>query len=68
MVSFTLETRKQNERKTDDDAMFRGVAAGAVKVSLNKISWFMPHVIPADAEMISIYWNIESKVNLPVAY
>ena len=31
-------------RKTDDDAMFRGEAAGAGKVNLDKISWFMPHV------------------------
>ena len=37
-------------RKTDDDAIFRGAAAGAGKVSLDKISWFMPHFIPADAE------------------
>ena len=28
-------------RKTDDDAIFRGAAAGAGKVSLDKISWFM---------------------------
>ena len=45
-----------------------GAAAGARKVSLDKISWFMPHVIPADAEKFSIYKTIESKVNLPVAY
>ena len=37
-------------RKTDDDAILRGAAAGAGKVSLAKISWFMPHVIPPDAE------------------
>ena len=37
-------------RKTDDDAIFREAAAGTGKVSLDKISWFMPHVIPADAE------------------
>ena len=49
-------------RKTDDDAIFRGAAAGAGKVSLDKISWFMPHVIPADAEKFSIYKTIESKV------
>ena len=40
--------------KTDDDAIFRGAAAGAGKVSLDKISWFMPHVIPADAEKFFI--------------
>ena len=55
-------------RNTDDDAIFRGAAAGAGKVSLYKISWFMPHVIPADAEQFSIYKTIESKVKVPVAY
>ena len=28
----------------------------------------MPHVIPADAEKLSIYKTIESNVKLPVAY
>ena len=54
-------------RKTDDDAIFRGAAAGAGKVSLDKIFCCMPHVIPADAEKCSIYKTIESKVKLPVA-
>ena len=43
-------------------------AAGAGIVTLDKISWFMPYVIPADAEKFSIYKTIESKVKLPVAY
>ena len=47
-------------RKTDDDAIFRGAAAGAGKVSLEKMSWFMPDVIPADAEKFSIYKTIAS--------
>ena len=55
-------------RKTDDDAIFRLAAAGAGKVSLDKMLWFMPHVIPADAEKFSIYKTIESKVKVPVAY
>ena len=54
-------------RKTDDVAIFRA-AAGAGKVSLDKISRFMPHVIPADAEKFFFYKTIESKVKLPVAY
>ena len=36
--------------KTDDDAIIRGATAGAGKVSLDKISWFMPHVIPVNTE------------------
>ena len=55
-------------RKTDDDAIFRAAAAGSGKVSLDKISRFMPHIIPADAEKFSIYKTIESKVKVPVAY
>ena len=55
-------------RKTDYDAIFRGATAGAGKVSLDKMSWFMPHVIPVAAEKFSIYKTIESKVELPVAY
>ena len=55
-------------RKTDDDAIISGATAGAGKISLDKISRFMPHVIPADAEMFSIYKTIESKVKLQVAY
>ena len=48
-------------RKTDDDSIFRGAAAGAGKVSLDKMSWFMPHVIPADVDKFFIYKTIESK-------
>ena len=56
-------------RKTDDDAIFIGAAAGDGKISLDKMTWFVPHVIPADAEKFSIpvYKTIESKVKLPVA-
>ena len=55
-------------KKTDDDSIFRGAAAGAGKVSLDKISWFMPHILLADDEKFSIYKTIKSKVKLPVAY
>ena len=55
-------------RKTDDDAIFRAAAADDEKVSLGKISFFMPHVIPADTEKFSIYKTIKSKVKIPVAY
>ena len=47
-------------RKTDDDAIFRRATAGAGKVSLDKMSWIVPHAIPADAENYSIYKTTES--------
>ena len=55
-------------RKTEDVAIVRAAAAGAEIVNLDKISWFVPQIIPADAEKFYIYKTIESKVKLPVAY
>ena len=67
-IVYGLKHNLNLVRKTDDDAIVRGAAAGAGKVSLDKISLFMPHVIPADAENFSIYKTIESKVKVPVVY
>ena len=58
-IVYDLKHNLTLVRKTDDDAIFSGAAAGAGKVSLDKISWFMPHVIPADAEQFFIYKTIE---------
>ena len=55
-------------RKSNDDAIFRDNAAADGKITLDKVSWFMPHVLPADAEKIQLYKTIESKATLPVAY
>ena len=48
-------------RKSDDDAIFRANTADVGKVAIDKISWFMPPELPADAEKFSIYKEIESK-------
>ena len=55
-------------RKTDDDAIFRENATGAGKVNIDRISWFMPHIIPADMERMQLYKTIETKATLPVAF
>ena len=39
-----------------------------VKLLLSKISWFMPHVIPADKDKMEVYKIIERKQKLPVGY
>ena len=67
-IVYCLKHNLTFVRKTDDDAIFRGAAAGAGKVSLDIISWIKFHVIPADAEKLSIYKTSESKVKVPVAY
>ena len=67
-IAYGLKHSLTLVRKTDDDAIFKGAAAGAGIVSQDKSSRFMPHVIPADAEKFSSYKTIESKVKLPVAH
>ena len=67
-IVYGLRHRLTLVRKTDDDAIFRAAADDAGKVSLDKILWFIPDIIPADAEKFSIYKTIKSKVKPPVAY
>ena len=55
-------------RKSDNDAIFRAADVNAGKINIQKISWFMPHVLPADAEKFQLYKTIESKSKLPVAF
>ena len=54
-------------RKTDDDAIFGTATSGAGKVNQDKMSSFMPDVIPTDATKCFIYKTIESTVKLSVA-
>ena len=54
-------------RNDDDDAIFRNNAAAAGIIRLDKISWYMPHVMPADEKM-ELYKIIEKKEKLPVGY
>ena len=61
-------------RNDDDDAIFRphadaaGNLVDAGKITLSKISWFMPHVTPADEPKWNLYKIIERKEKLPVGY
>ena len=55
-------------RKSNDDAIFRDNAAADGKITLDKVSWYMPHVLPADADKFQLYKTIESKTTIPVAY
>ena len=61
-------------RNDDNDAIYRGAnaaAGGALaigKVDLKKISWFMPHVTPADKDKMELYKIIERKEKIPVGY
>ena len=62
-------------RNNDNDAIFEtsNVDGGldAVvdgRVILRKVSWFMPHVTPADKDKMELYKIIERKEKIPVGY
>ena len=73
-VVYGLKHNLTLTRNDDNDAIYRGAnaaAGGALavgKVELKKISWFMPHVMPADEDKMELYKIIERKEKIPVGY
>ena len=67
-VVYGLKHTLTLTRNDDEDAVFRDNAADAGKITLSKISWFMPHVTPADKDKMELYKIIERKEKLPVRY
>ena len=73
-VVYGLKHALTLTRNDDNDAIFRAdnnadgnpVANG--KIMLSKISWFMPHVTPADKDKMELYKIIDRKEKLPVGY
>ena len=66
-VVYGLKHTLTLTRNHDNDAIFRAVAAEG-QITLSKISWFMPHMTPADKDKMEIYKIIERKEKLPVGY
>ena len=66
-VVYGLKHNLTLTRNDDNDAIFRAANDAAVnaiangKIILSKISWFMPHVVPADKDKMELYKIIESK-------
>ena len=67
-VVYGLKHTLTLTRNDVEDAIFRDNAADAGKITLSKISWFMPHVTPADKDKMELYKIIERKEELPVRY
>ena len=59
-------TRNDDNNAVDGGGGGDDVADG--KITLSKISWFMPHVTPADKDKMELYKIIERKEKLPVGY
>ena len=54
-VVYRLRHNLTLTRNDDEDAIFRAHGVDAGKISLRKISWFMPHVTPADKDKMELY-------------
>ena len=75
-VVYGLKHNLTLTRNDDNDAIFKSIDVDGGgnpvvvdgKVILSKISWFMPHVTPADKDKIELYKIIEKKEKLPVGY
>ena len=55
-------------RNDDHEAIFRDGSVDAGKITLSKVSWFMPDVMPAIKDVIELYKIIERKEKIPVGY
>ena len=74
-VVYRLKHNLTLTRNDDNEAIYRGAVAGgaggalaAGKIVSSKISWFVPHVTPADKDKMELYKIIERKEKIPVGY
>ena len=74
-VVYGLKHNLTLTRNNNNDAIFKSDQNDAAgnpyvngKVKLSKISWFMPHVTPADKDKMELYKIIERKEKIPVGY
>ena len=71
---YGMQQRLTLTRTGDNNSILRGqnaannAAVGNGKVRIDKISWFMPHVIPSDAYRLQLDKIIEKKEKIPVGY
>jgi hypothetical protein len=55
-------------RQADNDAIFRLAAVPAGRITLSKLAWAMPHVIPSVEYKNILFKQVESKIKIPVAF
>ena len=67
-ILYGMQQRLTLTRTGDNNAIFRDGAVVDGTIELEKISWFMPHVIPSDAYRLQLDKIIEKKEKIPVGY
>ena len=56
------------KRTSNSDAIIADAAVPLGKVTITKLMWMMPHVMPDDSEKLSLMKTIESKDLIPLAF
>ena len=67
-ILYGMQQRLTLTRTGDDNAIFRDGGVDPGKVDIQRIRWFMPHVIPSDAYRLHLNKIIEKKEKIPVGY
>ena len=75
-VVYGLKHTLTLTRNNDNDAIHKRIVLNVAgndtlpfgKIKLEKITWFMPHVLPADEDKMKLYKIIERKEKIPVGY
>ena len=67
-ILYGMQQRLTLTRTSDDNAIFRDGGVDPGKVDIQRIRWFMPHVIPSDAYRLHLNKIIEKKEKIPVGY
>ena len=67
-ILYGMQQRLTLTRTGDDNAIFRANGVDVGKVDIERIKWFMPHVIPSDAYRLQLDKIIEKKKKIPVGY
>ena len=67
-ILYGMQQRLTLTRTEDNNAIFKIAAAPIGIVNIEKIRWFMPHVIPSDAYRLQLDKIIEKKEKIPVGY
>ena len=67
-VLYGMQQRLTLTRTSNDNAIFRNNATDEGDIWIERIRWFMPHVIPSDAYRLQLDKVIEKKEKIPVGY
>ena len=67
-ILYGMQQRLTLTRTNNNNAIFRHNAAAQGTVEIEKIRWFMPHVIPSDAYRLQLDKIIEKKEKISVGY